>query len=178
MGQLSSKCTVRRRIAGMTCLLASVALAGCGGGSSASDAGAAAPAVTTPLAPPTPDGTLAIGTEVRPGDTTPKAFTEALRKHRVIVAAFVFGDVADEQFVTQTVKAARTSDQGRPASWFVYDVTAKNTFGDLAERLGVSGTPAIVVIGRDGTVVNAWNGLVDPPMLQQALRAAHEAPAT
>jgi hypothetical protein len=176
MGQLS-RSVVRRRIAGLICVVAAVGLAGCGGGSSGSGAAPAA-AVTAPLAPPTPDGTLPIGTEVRPGDTTPKAFTEALRKHRAIVAAFVYGDVADEQFVAQTLKAARTSDQGRSASWFVYDVTAKNTFGDLAERLGVSGTPAIVVIGRDGTVVNAWNGLVDPPMLQQALRAAQESPAT
>ena len=176
MGQLS-RCVVRRRIAGMICVVASVGLAGCGGGSSSPGAAPAA-AVTAPLAPPTPEGTLAIGTEVRPGNATPKAFTEALRKHRVIVAAFVFGGVADEQFVAQTIKAARTSDQGRSANWFVYDVTAKNTFGDLAEQLGVSGTPAIVVIGRDGTVVNAWNGLVDSPMLQQALRAAAEAPAT
>lgn len=176
MGHLS-RYVVRRCLAGMVCVAAVVGFAGCGGGSSSSGA-VPAPAAAAPLAPPTPEGVLAIGTEIRPGDSTPKAFTEALRQHRVVVAAFVFGDVADEQFVAQTVKAARASDQGRSASWFVYDVTAKNAFGDLAERLGVSGTPAIVVIGRDGAVVNAWNGLVDPPMLQQALRAAQEAPAT
>jgi len=56
--------------------------------------------------------------------------------------------------------------------WFVYRVTPGAAFGDLADRLGVTGTPAVAVIGRDRTLVNRWVGLIDDAMLRQAVNDA------
>jgi hypothetical protein len=151
--------------------------AGCGGDSSGAGSDAPAP-VRAPAEAVAPPGILAAGAEVRPGDDTPKRFVEALKQHKVIAVAFLYGDAADEAIVSRAVATARASTPGRAASWFVYDVTKARGFGDLAERLGVTSTPTVVVIGRDGAIVNGWTGLVDPLLLQQSLSTAREAPPT
>ena len=151
---------------------ASIALlaSGCmGGGDDAS--GDAAPAATAPAAVATPVAVApaTLGGAVRAGADTPKDVVAALKGDDVIVVAVLNAKAADDQKVAKAVRAAEAdtvvSDGAR---FFVYTLGRKQ-FGDLADVLGVEGTPSVAVIGRDRNLANLFTGLIDGDILRQAI---------
>lgn len=154
-------------VAGTVVLLA----AGCAGGGGDDAAGDAAPAATAPaaVALPVAVAPATLGGPVRAGADTPKDVVAALGGDDVVVVAFLNAKAADDQKVAAAVRAARAdavvSDGAR---YFVYTLGGRD-FGDLADVLGVEGTPAVAVIGRDRNLANLFIGLIDGDILRQAV---------
>jgi hypothetical protein len=169
---------VPRLAAAGACALALGLLAGCGGGSGdASNApqvnGAAAVAASLPKvsAPTAPGGV------VRPGPGTPKAFTKAVLASKPVVVAFLMPGAADDEAVRGFIRNVRGTAAGRNVAYFTFSLKQARRFGDLPELLDVSGTPTVVVIGRDHRVVNVFRGLTDSSIIKQAVHDAKDAPA-
>lgn len=168
----------RRALAALALASATLVLAaGCsGGGDDASGdlpAGTVPAAVAAPVAvaPVSPGGTVAAG------PTTPKPVAKALAGGKVVVVAFLVDGPADDDSVAAALREIRT-DRGmsRLADVFVYRV-GSDRFGDLADLLGVTGTPSVAVIGRDRTLVNRWDGFTDAEILRQSISDAADTAA-
>ena len=144
---------------------ASIALlaSGCMGMGGDGDSGdAAPPAATAPAAVATPVAVApaTLGGAVRAGADTPKDVAAALKGDDVIVVAFL-----NAKAVHDAQADAVVSDGAR---FFVYTLGRKQ-FGDLADLLGVEGTPSVAVIGRDRNLANLFTGLIDGDILRQAI---------
>ena len=161
-------------IAGAVVLLAS----GCmGGGDDAADA--SLPAATAPAAAAAPVAVTAatLGGPVRAGASTPKDVVAALKGDDVVVIAFVVKNAADDQAVAAALAAVRSdSVAASQAKFFVYSI-GTTPFGDLADLLGIAGSPSVAVIGRDRNLTNLFPGLVDAEILRQAISDAADTPA-
>jgi hypothetical protein len=106
----------------------------------------------------------------------PPAVATALKARQAVVITFVLGGVADDDAVRSAVRAvASKGPTGRGVRYVTYDVSTRRDFKGLPALLDVTGTPTVVVIGRDGAVVNVWTGLVDAEMLRQSVSQAKEA---
>lgn len=131
---------------------------------------AVAPGVAQPVAAVLP------GEVVRPGTTTPKAFSRALTRRRPIVVAFTMPGVADDDAVIAALKAVRASGPSASGvAYFVFSLGQARRFGDLPDLLDVTGSPSVAVIGRDGVLLNLWEGLVDEELLRQSIADAKTA---
>jgi hypothetical protein len=85
--------------------------------------------------------------------------------------------MADDESVAEAVSEARSSASvATGVRWFVYNV-GKDQFGDLADLLGVTGTPSVAVIGRDRVLANLWSGLIDADILRQSVSDAKDTAA-
>jgi len=155
----------------------SVLVAGCGGGGSSDEA--IAPAATAPAASAAPVAVAAVGLggTVTAGPTTPKPVAKALAGSGVVVVGFVVKGAADDDSVAAALAEVRSDGRsGKGVAFFDYTVGA-DAFGDLADRLGITGTPSVAVIGRDRTLVNLWSGLVDADILRQSISDAADTTA-
>ncbi len=160
-------------LAGATATLATGCLGGGDDGSSdLPPAGTAPAAVAAPVAV----AAVAPGGTVTAGPNTPKPVARALAGSRVVVVAFVVDGPADDARVRASLRAVQSERAGRSVDFFVYRV-GRDRFGDLADLLGVTGTPAVAVIGRDRTLVNLWTGLTDAEILRQSISDAADRPA-
>lgn len=143
---------------------------GGGGGSSATSAstlGTPAP-LGIHIASATP-----VGARVQTDAQTPRAVTDALRNQEIVVVAFVMRGQADDDAVASAVAGLASPSQSiAGVKYLVYNVAAGDTYGDLATILGVTGTPAVVIIGSDGKIANLWNGYVDASVIQAAISTA------
>ncbi|MGD9573364.1 MAG: TlpA family protein disulfide reductase [Thermoleophilia bacterium] len=159
-------------LAGATAVLA----AGCfgGGGDEASDV----PAGTAPAAVAAPVAVAAVppGGTVSAGPNTPKDVARALAGSRVVVIAFLVKGPADDARVAASLRAVEADRTSRDVEFFTYRV-GKDKFGDLADLLGVTGTPSIAVIGRDRVLANLWTGLTDAEILRQSISDAADTAA-
>jgi hypothetical protein len=157
--------------------LVAVGAAGCAGGDEGSGA-ATTPAVTASTAQTTASaGPYAQGDRVVATARTPRPVAAALTAHRAVVASFVLRGVADDDAVAAAVREVRSAGPtSRGVTYVTYDVASGRGYGDLVDLLGVTGTPTVVVIGRDGRVVNAWRTLADAEMLRQSVNEALGAP--
>lgn len=156
---------------------ASAALvAGCGGGGSGSSAESADPSATAPVAAAAPVAVSAVGVggSVTAGPTTPKPVAAALKGSGVVVVAFVNKGVADDDSVASAFAEVRSDPHASRGVAFFQYVVGKDAMGDLADRLGVTGTPSVAVIGRDRTLVNLWTGLIDAEILRQSIADAQD----
>lgn len=163
---------MRRVIAlGAAVAASSVLVAGCGGGGGSADAPPSATAPTS-AATPVAVSAVALGGTVSAGPATPKPVARALAGSGVVVVSFVLKGAADDDSVAAAVAAVRADPRSSTGvAFFDYTVGA-DAFGDLADRLGITGTPSIAVIGRDRTLVNLWTGLVDADTLRQSIADA------
>jgi len=155
-------------VCGSIVLLASGCL-GMGGDGDSGDA--RPPAATAPasVAAPVAVAPATLGGAVRAGADTPKDVVAALKGDDVIVVAFLNGKAADDQKVAKAVRDAQADAVvSEGARFFVYTLGAKR-FGDLADVLGVEGTPSVAVIGRDRNLTNLFTGLIDGDILRQAI---------
>jgi hypothetical protein len=163
----------RHRIAAAA-VAASIALlgTGCMGMGGDGDSGdAAPPAATAPtsVAVPVAVAPATLGGAVRAGADTPKDVVAALKGDEVIVVAFLNSKAADDQKVAKAVRDAQADTVvGTGTRFFTYTV-GKKPFGDLADLLGVEGTPSVAVIGRDRNLANLFTGLIDGDILRQAI---------
>jgi hypothetical protein len=163
-------------IAASVVLLASGCM-GIGGGDDAGDA--ALPAATAPaaIAAPVAVAPATLGGPVRAGADTPKDVVAALKGGDVVVVAFLNAKAADDQAVAASLRAVQGDDVASAnARFFAYRL-GQDRFGDLADLLGVEGTPSVAVIGRDRNLTNLFNGLVDAEILRQAVWDAGDTPA-
>jgi hypothetical protein len=170
--------SARRALGALALASATATLAaGCFGGGDGSSADVP-PAATAPAAAaPVSVATVAPGGTVVAGPKTPKPVARALAGSKVVVVAFVVKGPADDASVAAALRAVQTDRGARSsARFFVYTV-GKDSFGDLADLLGVGGTPAVAVIGRDRTLVNLWTGLVDAEILRQSISDAADTAA-
>lgn len=169
---------MRRRIAlgAAAVAAASLAVAGCGGGGGGS--ADLPPATSVPAAAVTPIAVSAVspGEAVTAGPRTPKAVAAALRGSHVVVVAFLMDGAADDQAVSDALTQVRADRASRNVDFFVYRL-GKGSFGDLADLLGVSGTPSVAVIGRDRNLTNLWTGLTDADVLRQSIQDAADTAA-
>lgn len=144
---------------------------GSGGGGSASTSASTLgtpSAVGIHIASATP-----AGARVQTDAQTPKAVTDALRNQEIVVVAFVMRGQADDDAVAAAVAGLASPTQSiAGVRYLVYNVGAGDTYGDLATILGVTGTPAVVIIGSDGKIANLWNGYVDSSVIQAAISTA------
>ncbi len=164
-----------RRITSVGAALAAscVLVAGCGGGGGGS-AESPEPAATAPVANAAPVAVAAVGLggTVTAGPTTPKPVAKALEGSGVVVVSFVVKGAADDDSVAAALSEVRSDARAsKGVAFFTYTV-GKDAFGDLADRLGIAGTPSVAVIGRDRTLVNLWTGLVDAEILRQSVSDA------
>jgi hypothetical protein len=161
---------MRRHLRAASAALAAAALlalgAACGEEPSAS-------VVTPPQGEPTPTviSPVGVGDVVTPGPGTPAAVTRALAQDDVIVVGFLIDGAAEDARVAEALD--RVEGDGR-ARVFVYGVGNSQGFGDLADLLGVTGTPTVAVIGADGTLRNRFTGLVDADILRQSVTDARD----
>lgn len=152
-----------------------VVVAGCGGGGGAS-AEAPDPAATAPTANAAPVAVAAVGLggTVTAGPTTPKPVAKALKGSGVVVVSVLVKGAADDDSVAKAIAEVRSDPRTRSrVAFFTYTV-GKGSMGDLADRLGITGTPSVAVIGRDRTLVNLWTGLVDADILRQSISDASD----
>lgn len=154
-------------------VVAAVAIAGgCGAGGETAgtpqdDDTARTAAVALPAA------AVEAGGPVRPAPGTPARVTRALEGNRVVVVAFLMDGPADDAAVDRALRSVRAdAAYRRAADFFVYRVGARAAFGDLADHLGVTGTPAVAVIGRDRRLTNRFTAPVDAAMIRQAINDA------
>lgn len=164
----------RRALLGALACAGVVVLAGCGGAggesAGASDTTATAPATT---ATPARTGPLAPGDVITPTAKTPAAVARALKSGKPVVISFLLSGMADDDAVRAALRTVRASAPGKAGVQFIdFEVSEQHDFGDLPTLLGVTGTPAVVVIGRDRAVVNVWSGLADVQMLSQSISDA------
>ena len=161
-------------VAAATVLLTSGCL-GMGGDDSAQ---APPPAATAPVsAAPVAVAAATLGGPVRAASGTPKDVAAALKGDDVIVVAFLVRNAADDQSVAAAVDTVRADSRSRRgARFFVYTV-GTDRFGDLADLLGVTGTPSVAVIGRDRSLTNLFTGLVDAEILRQSISDAADTAA-
>ncbi len=133
--------------------------------------------VTPPQGEPTPTvvNPVGVGGVVTPGPATPAAVTRALAQDDIIVIGFLIDGAAEDARVADALD--RVESDGR-ARVFVYGVGSSQGFGDLADLLGVTGTPTVAVIGADGTLRNRFTGLVDAEVLRQSVADARDVAAS
>jgi hypothetical protein len=157
-------------VAGSVVLLASGCM-GMGGGDEGAAGDAAPPSATAPaaVAAPVAVAPATLGGPVRAAANTPKDVAAALKGDDVVVVAFLNGKAADDAKVAQAVRDAQAdSVVSDDTQFFVYTLGRKK-FGDLADVLGVEGTPSVAVIGRDRNLKNLFTGLIDGDILRQAI---------
>lgn len=160
-------------VASLTAVLAT----GCSGGEGDGFADVP-PAATAPVAAaPVAVASVTPGAVVTVGPTTPKPVAKALAGRNVVVVGFVMEGPADDGKVSAALAEVRADAASRRGvDFFVYTV-GKDRFGDLADLLGVTGTPSVAVVGRDRTLVNLWSGLSDAEILRQSIADAGESAA-
>jgi hypothetical protein len=178
-GRHARRVVSRRRALGALALASAAAVlaTGCSGGGDGSSADLP-PAGTAPAAVAAPVAVAAVppGGTVTAGPRTPKPVAKALAGSKVVVVAFVVDGPADDANVAAAVRAVRGERLARQADFFVYRV-GKDKFGDLADLLGVTGTPSVAVIARDRTLANLWTGLTDAEILRQSISDAADTAA-
>lgn len=166
-----------RALAALALATTTAALAaGCLGGDD--DSSGPPPAATAPAALAAPVAVAAVppGGTVAPGPATPKRVAAALAGGKVVVVAFLVDGPADDERVAAALRAVRSDRLARGVDFFVFTV-GRDRFGDLADLLGVSGTPSIAVIARDRTLANLFTGLTDAEILRQSISDAADTAA-
>lgn len=162
----------RHRIAAAA-VAASIALlaSGCMGGGDSASGDAAPPAGTAPTSVATPVAVApaTLGGAVHAGADTPKDVAAALKGDDVVVVAFLNGKAADDQKVAKAVSEAEADTVVSDGTRFFVYTLGKKSFGDLADVLGVEGTPSVAVVGRDRNLANLFTGLIDGDILRQAI---------
>jgi hypothetical protein len=154
-------------IAGAIALLGT----GCMGMGGDGDAGDAAVPATAPaaVAAPVAVAPATLGGAVNAGPDTPKDVKAALKGDDVIVVAFLNGKAADDAKVAQAVRDAQADRVVADGTEFFVYTLGNTRFGDLADVLGVEGTPSVAVVGRDRNLKNLFTGLIDGDILRQAI---------
>lgn len=155
----------------MVIVLLSTFVAGCGGGgattgttgttTTASGATGTTPAALQKTALPVPR-------QVQPDAQTPLWFKDALAKKKVILIEFYSkGDPSSTKIrpEVQTVYEKYSSD----ILLIILDTNEAEKSATLADQFGVSYTPQISIIDKDGKVVREFRGYVDSKVIDQAV---------
>lgn len=117
-----------------------------------------------------------VGGVVTPGPATPGPVVRALAGDAVVVVGFLIDGVAEDARVATALESVKRT---RPAAKvLVFGVGRSQGVGDLADLLGVSGTPTVAVIDPDGVLRSRFTGLVDADILRQSIADAEDAALT
>ena len=107
-----------------------------------------------------------IGFEIRTTGETPQAFVDAYQTQPVVIFFYVTGGREDE-LVRQSLTALQPSYGAY--TFFFYDYSDSEAYGDLATLLAVDYSPLIVMIDQEGIIETIWSGFVDQGTLNQSL---------
>jgi hypothetical protein len=100
-------------------------------------------------------------------ENTPEEYVEAVGQARpVVVVFYVPGNVDDTKVVDALVAL---QPEFPDYTFLMYDFKDPSSYGDLSMLLQVNYPPETVLIDRDGTVKDIWNGYVDDGTLRQCL---------
>jgi thiol-disulfide isomerase/thioredoxin len=145
-------------------------LTGCGGGTATSNktptATAAGATGTVPAA--LQKTALPVPRQVQPDNQTPSWFKDALAKKKVIMLEFYSkGDPASNKIrpEIQAVYEKYSTD----ILLIILDTKEAEKSANLADQFGVSFTPQISIIDKDGKVIREFRGYVDSKVIDQAI---------
>lgn len=107
-----------------------------------------------------------IDTKIQPTAETPQAFVDVYQTQPVVVFFYVPAG-RDDELVRQSL-AALQPNYG-VYTFFFYDYSDSEAYGDLAVLLAVDYQPVILMMDREGTIQTVWSGFVDQGTLNQSL---------
>ncbi|MBC7294167.1 MAG: hypothetical protein H5T84_08745 [Thermoleophilia bacterium] len=108
-----------------------------------------------------------VGTKVEPTDQSPPEFVSALQQGQPVVLLFYVDGGPDDTRVLEAL--TRLQSEFGDLAFFFYDVKSPHAFGDLSTLLKVNYPPEVILIDRQGSVFQVWNGYVDEGTLNQSL---------
>jgi hypothetical protein len=108
---------------------------------------------------------------VLPGPGLPAGLARALTRHEVVVLFFYEPGAADDQATRQAVRTMRSVVAGRKVAVFTDTVTHLANYRRIITGLGVSQTPAVVVVDKNRRAA-VEEGFVDAGTLTQKVQDA------
>jgi hypothetical protein len=146
--------------------LAAFFMTSCGGGGDDTTTTTGVQVVTT-----APSGGPAvkdprIGLPIEPTIDTPKEFVDVYKTQPIVVLFYVAGG-SDDETVWANLDALRPTYGAY--TFFTYDYSESDAYGDLASLLAVDYSPLVVMMDRQGVIHTIWSGFVDQGSLNQSL---------
>jgi hypothetical protein len=146
--------------------LAAFFFSGCGGGGAEPTTTSLANVVTTLFTGGSGGVDPRIGGQIQPTEETPQAFVDVYQTQPIVLFFYVLGE-RDDELVRQNLAALQPSFGAY--TFFSYDHSDPEAYGDLATLLAVDYPPLIVMMDREGTIQTIWSGFVDQGSLNQSL---------
>jgi hypothetical protein len=147
--------------------LAAFFFSGCGGGGAEPTTTSSLETVVTTLFTGGSGGVdPRIGGQIQPTQETPQAFVDVYQTQPLVLFFFVPGG-RDDETVRQNLTALQPSFG--QYTFFLFDYSDPEAYGDLATLLAVDYSPMIVMMDRAGTIRTIWSGFVDQGSLNQSL---------
>jgi hypothetical protein len=98
---------------------------------------------------------------------TPQEYVDAVGQARPVVILFYVPGNVDDVKVLDSLNILKP--EFPDYTFLVYDFKDPSSYGDLSMLLKVNYPPETVLIDRNGTVRDVWNGYVDEGSLRQCL---------
>jgi hypothetical protein len=146
--------------------LAALFMSGCGGGGEETTSSSNIAVVTTLPSGGSGGADARIGLQIAPTADSPQAFVDVYQTQPIALLFYVPGG-RDDEAVRQNLVALQPSFGAY--TFFFYDYSDPEAYGDLATLLAVDYSPLIVMMDREGTVQTIWSGFVDQGTLNQSL---------
>lgn len=156
-------------IAALITVLLSALTTGCGGG--ATDTTGSTPTATapgTPTAAVIERTALAVPRQFQPDTQTPPWFKDALAKKKVILLEFY----TKSDPVSTKIRSEIQSIYEKYSAeilLIILDINEPDKSATLADQFGVSFTPHISIIDKNGQVTREFSGYVDAKVIEQAV---------
>lgn len=159
-------------------LVLAVALAGCGGGSSAPTESSGTPSAGEASGTPAAAGGAASAPAPekknlpRPFVTqpnTPEFFVEALKKNEPLFVLFYSDDEISEDVALEVNKVYEDKNYQGAAQFLLLKMDEGSEVTKLARDFSIGYVPYVAVLNRQETIVFERSGYVDSKVLEQAL---------
>jgi hypothetical protein len=106
-------------------------------------------------------------TKLATTEDTPEEYVSAIGQARPVAILFYVPGNVDDAKVLEAFKAVQADFPD--ITFLAYDFKSPQSYGDLSMLLQVNYPPELVLVDREGTVRNIWNGYVDEGSLKQCL---------
>jgi hypothetical protein len=146
--------------------LAAFFLSSCGGGSEDTTSTTTGGVMTTLPSGGSGGVDARIGWQILPTADSPQAFVDVYQTQPVVALFYVPGG-RDDETVLENLGALHPSFGAY--TFFTYNYSDPEAYGDLATLFAVDYSPLIVMIDRKGIIRTIWSGFVDQGSLNQSL---------
>jgi hypothetical protein len=140
-------------------------------GPSSSNPPASTSATTTPTTTTTAKPAKPKQPAIQPGQGLPAPMARALNAHKVVVLFFYEPAASDDQATRAAIRAVRRAGTGGRVALFQDTVSHISSYRRIVGSLGISQSPAMVVIDRNRRA-ELLQGFVDSGTIQQTVRDA------